>query len=226
MFEINVFSISVTDSGGRDDVIHRWITVQTATRNEFQRKGWDKKKKRSTGSQLMSGLVCFWLGGLFMWELKKKKKEPRQSERFKKKIKKNLLTDTSQVFTLWKVARREAYWSPNIAASGAGENIYEGENVVLLWRCPSLRRRLGEDSWWCRRWGSASRLKDTDPTRWRAAADTLTAIENLCGVEDKLTDDGVVLEGHFGQRQLFYQQAHCEVTCGWDDRVTHICKHL
>lgn len=166
----------------------------------------------------------FWTGWPFHVRVEKKK-EPRQSERFKKR-KKNLLTDTSQVSTWWKVARREAYWSPNISASGAGENIYEGENVVLLWRCPSPRRRLGADSWWCRRWGSASRLKDTDTTRWRAAADTPTAIEKLCGVEDKLTDDGVVLEGHFGQRQLFYQQAHCEVTCGWDDRVTHICKHL
>lgn len=86
MFEINVFSISVTDSGGRDDVIHRWITVQTA-RNEFQRKGWDRKKKRSTGSQLMSGLVCFWLGGLFMQELKKKKRN-RDKVRDLKKLKK------------------------------------------------------------------------------------------------------------------------------------------
>lgn len=145
----------------------------------FSRK--DGTTKKTLNWQRLNVRAClFWTGWPFHARAEKKK-EPRQSKRFKKN-KKNLLTDTSQVSTLWKVARRETYWSPNISASG--ENIYDGENVVLLWHCPSLRRRLGEDSWWCRRWGSASRLKDTDSTRWRTAADTLTAIEKLCGVEE------------------------------------------
>lgn len=85
---------------------------------------------------------------------------------------------------------------------------------VLLSRRPSPCRPLGEDSWWCRRWGSASRLRDTDSTRWTTAVMMMMMIIKLktSRRRGKLTDDGVVLEGHFGQRQVFYQQADCEDT--------------
>lgn len=43
-------------------------------------------------------------------------------------------------------------------------------------------------------------------------------------IESQLTDDGVVPEGHFGPRQVFYQQAHCGETRGRDDSVSLVCK--
>lgn len=80
------------------------------------------------------------------------------------------------------------------------------DKMSLLEFCPSHYKR-DEGIWWCRLWATANRLEKRTPSDVRSFEEMQSMRKNTL---NSPTDNKVLLKGHFGQGQFFYESANWE----------------